>query len=189
MLVRSINRITGGTDVPQDITPHQRIHDGVMFSVDTVTPTGPFTVAASSNLDLVITATGNNHPHPIITYKLNGPGKVLVYELAEDSVTGGTSAAVTNKKYDSENVFLGTAVINPTINMAGAAFKEGDVILGGPGIGMRMAGSAATFGDEIIMRPNRPLLIRLINDSAEIIAGSISVSIYNAKQIRTNGSG
>jgi len=166
--------------------PHSRIHQGVMFNIDSTGSSTNVVVANNATLDVVIKATGTNYPHISISYRLGGKGRILVYELASNEMsTGGTEIIIVNKKWGSSIVFGGTAWRNPTIDLTGAICKEGCAILG-IHQGQTRSGSAGTFADEIILTPIKPCLIRVLNESGGAVDACLCINAYNASTIADN---
>ena len=160
--------------------PHSIIHSGRMYSFDTTTADNTVTIADNGTLDVVVKASGTNYPHIEFKYKLGGKGRLLMYELASDAMaTGGTEIENGNKKWHSESTFQGQVLNRPTVDLTGAKFKEGCIILG-TALGSQRSGSGDAFDDEVIIAPGKPCLIRLVNQSGGVVDGCLCVRAYNS---------
>ena len=160
---------------------HYHAHSGTLFSIDTTTPGFDALIANNASLYLTIQADEGNYPHLAFTIKLEGKGRLLVYELENDAaITGGTEVAVANKKWRSETGFGGTALRNPTVSLVNAIFKEGCIIQGAEGVAHKFSGSQASFDEEVIITPGKPFCLQVLNESGGTVRGCICALAYNS---------
>ena len=163
---------------------HTRIHRGGVFSIDTTTPGASVSIANGASLSVAIVPDADNYPHVTFMVKLGGKGRFLLYELANnEAVTAGTAMVPANKKWGSEATLAATATKNPTVDLTGATFKEGCIILGATGAGQSRTGSDTSFDDEVIVTPGKPFYLQVINESGAAVDACICLDAYNAPEI------
>lgn len=163
--------------------PHSIVHQGRRFLIDSATPSFDTSIANNGVLEVVVTPSDGNWPHVVGEFYLNGAGRFSVYELASGAVTGGTALTAVNMKRDSDTVFGGTAVRNPTINMTGSTWLGSVLILGAAGQGSNRSGSSGRSNDEFIMKAEVPMLFRLTNTSGTAVHGCLRIDVYNSVKI------
>lgn len=127
--------------------PHYEIHSGDMFFAS-----HKATVAAGSNLDLLITVPADVYPHAEFAVSASAECDMLLYE--GPTATGGTAVTAFNRARANPHTSACSVVHTPTVSSVGTLLDSAPVN------GAKIGAGASRSENEWILAPGTKYLLR-----------------------------